>query len=153
MLAVLIRSLPANPNNLVVGANEAGRQGFYSSTNGGRSWRNGQISQPSGFRFGSDPGIAADAQGNFYFSFIAFNRASDGTLTDSGVFVAKSINRGQSFRPPVAIVQHLRESNSDFEDKPFVAVDANPVGPSANTLYVSWTSFISGVPPNTKAQW
>jgi hypothetical protein len=134
---------PLDPNNLIAGANEGGltccRQGFYSSTNGGRTWRNGQIPQPSGLGFSSDPGIAGDAQGNTYFSFIAFSSSND----DNGVYVSKSTNGGRTFRAPVAVLAHRGQANPDFEDKPFIAVDANPASPYANNVYVSWSGFLA----------
>ncbi len=137
---------PLDPENLVVGANEgslgATRVAFYRSTDGGRTWRAGQIRQPRGFVSGSDPGLAVDANGSFYYSFIAFTPRRTGAPI-SGVFVAQSTNGGRTFRRPVAVIEHLNESDPDFEDKPFIAADANPLSPFVNNLYVSWTSFLS----------
>lgn len=132
---------PVNPQNIVAGANESARMGVYYTMNGGQQWRATTVPLPSGLRNSSDPGIAADAQGNFYYSFIAFNVSSTGALSDNGVFVSKSINGGQTFRAPVAVVQHLREPGAPFEDKEFIAADSNPASPYVNHVYVSWTSF------------
>lgn len=132
---------PANPQNIVAGANESARMGVYYTTNGGQQWRATTVPLPSGLRNSSDPGIAADAQGNFYYSFIAFNSSSGGALSDNGVFVSKSTNGGQTFRAPVPVVQHLREPGAPFEDKEFIAADSNPTSPYVNNVYVTWTSF------------
>ncbi|RMG51473.1 MAG: exo-alpha-sialidase [Acidobacteria bacterium] len=137
---------PLDPDNLVAGANEGGlgsaRVAFYRSTDGGRTWRAGQIRQPQGFVNGSDPGLTADAHGHFFYSFIAFTPRRTG-VPIGGVFVAQSTNGGRTFRRPVAVIEHLNESDPDFEDKSFIAADANPLSPFANNLYVSWTSFLS----------
>jgi hypothetical protein len=134
---------PINPSNLVGGSNDyrRGNVAGYFSLDGGQTWRDQLITNPTNFFAASDPGIAADAQGNFYYSFVALNFDRSGNPTDNGVFVTKSTNGGQRFNTPAVVMRHFRETNPDFEDKPFIAADNNPMSPFANNVYVSWTNF------------
>lgn len=138
---------PRDPNNLVAGANDyqSGGIAAYTSTNGGRSWRSQILRLPFSLRIGSDPSIAFDSRGDVYYGFVAFNLNARNLPTDTGVYVARSTNRGQSFGEPVAVVQHLRDPGADVEDKPLIAADANPMSPHANNVYVTWTTFIGNI--------
>ncbi len=140
---------PVNPANLVAGANDFKRMivtprgsfladlGYYTSFDGGRTWAGGFITRPSEYKGGSDPAVAADNQGNFFYALIAF---SDNPTNDNAVLVAKSTNGGRTFASPVPVIQHIRQTNAPQEDKEFIAVD-NSTSRFRGNLYVSWTTF------------
>jgi len=91
---------PRNPlRNIVAGANEyrtLSRSGFYSSTDGGKSWYDGELPPPSLganpeiLDASGDPALAFDRDGVVYYATINFNR-SDDTNT---VTVQRSTNGG-----------------------------------------------------------
>ncbi|MCS6806550.1 MAG: sialidase family protein [Acidobacteriota bacterium] len=138
---------PRDPNNLVAGANDyqSGGIAAYTSTNGGRSWRSQILRLPFSLRIGSDPTIAFDSRGDVYYGFVAFNVNARNLPTDTGIYVARSTNRGQSFGEPVAVVQHVRQPEADTEDKPMIAADPNPMSPHVNNVYVTWTTFVGNI--------
>jgi hypothetical protein len=93
---------PANPSNVVAGANDyrlgTGSSGFAASTNG-RNWYTGIIPFPSvnpaattqGYLVsGGDPAIVFDRDGVVYYAQIAFNRDDD----TNGITVQRSTNGG-----------------------------------------------------------
>src|SRR6266496_2861445 len=68
---------PSNPSQLVGGSNEIFRLPMrgYASSDGGATWTGVDLPLPppisqNGFDFGSDPGVAWDANGNVYYSYI-----------------------------------------------------------------------------------
>jgi hypothetical protein len=98
---------PTNPNNIIGGANDYrngfGSSGFYSTTDGGRSWYDGVKAFPGGLPNGDDhldgggdPAIAFDRDGTAYYADIHFDRVD---LTN-GVFVARSTNGGFTWSKP-----------------------------------------------------
>jgi hypothetical protein len=101
---------PTNSKNVISGANDYrngfGSSGFYSTTDGGKSWYDGVKPFPSPdngndhLDGGGDPAIAYDRQGTAYYADIHFDR----TDATNGVFVARSTNGGYTWsRPCVAL--------------------------------------------------
>ncbi len=96
---------PRNSLNVVGGANDYrlgfGSSGFYSSFDGGRTYRDGILlfpSLPNGDNLdgGGDPAIAFDRQGYVYYANINFNRTDD----TNGMFVSRSSNGGRTWSRP-----------------------------------------------------
>ncbi len=129
---------PLNHLNLVGGANDYRNgevdAGFYYSKDGGVTWGDGTIYEPT-FEAQGDPGLAFCANGYVYYSFISFDRTSD----DNGLFVAQSTDGGETWPNVKAIVTHSG-SFIPFEDKPFIACDTT-TSSYKNNVYVSWTRF------------
>jgi hypothetical protein len=105
---------PRDGSNVVGGANDYrlgfGTSGFYSSTNGGRSWYDGIIPYPSiptqpqhgplatgemqdG---GGDPAVIFDRTGVVFWTDINFNRDDD----TNGIYTARSTNGGWTWSRP-----------------------------------------------------
>jgi hypothetical protein len=104
-----IDSNPRNNDNIVGGGNDyrtLSQAGFYSTTNGGRTWYDGLLpppSLPTGeiFDASGDPVIAFDRAGIVYYATINFNRVDD----TNGISVHRSTNGGFTWsRPCVPIV-------------------------------------------------
>jgi hypothetical protein len=130
-----IASSAARPSNLVAGANEleSGKQAFYTSSNSGATWTKGTLPVLVGHTFTSDPTIAADADGNWYFASIT------GTATPTNLVVNKSTDGGLTWGAPSTVV-------IDFTvDKPWIAADAWAASPRKNTVYVAYDLATGGV--------
>lgn len=110
---------PRNSANLVGGANDYrlgwGTSGFYTSKDGGTTWKDGIIPFPTlpdgdNLDGGGDPAIAFDRQGYVYYADLNFNRTDD----TNGVFVSRSLNGGDTW------------------SRPCVPIDATPTNPNDN---------------------
>jgi len=118
---------PTNPNRIAIGwrqfdtTNSSFRQaGFAYSTNGGISWTFGGKLQTNVFR--SDPVLAADAQGRFYYL---------GLYQPPSTFqcdIWRSTNGGATW-------QQLGQAAGG--DKPWMAIDRTS-GPGQGTIYQDW---------------
>ncbi len=146
---------PLNPLNLVVAANDYSQVfftgnawlGYYTSTDGGRTWTShiipgypfsGNNTYPLyGYGAASDPTVAFDIEGNAYISGIVFN-TSGGQSTAGSVFIAKSFDGGATF-PYAKFVN--RVAGLFFNDKPYLAIDRSPTSPFKDRLYATWTQF------------
>jgi hypothetical protein len=141
-----IISNPLNPYNLVGGCNDYRNGevdgGYYYSFDGGRTWGDGTLSGWPNLDAQGDPAVTCDADGNFYFSVISFDRQSP----DNGVYVCKSTDGGVTWCEPVAVIEHFNDPYADFEDKEYIGADITD-SPYRNNIYVSWTSFGTGGNP------
>ncbi len=139
---------PANGDNLVAGFHDLWpgiqdnvcRVSF--TTDGGAAWTLGGATplQAEG-NFCSDPAIAADAGGNFYYAYLDINFG--GVRGD--VDVAKSTDGGRTFATFSVAVQGHTATN--FPDKEFIAADAGPASPFRGNIYVSYTDFLNPIDP------
>jgi hypothetical protein len=127
---------PLDPLNLVGGANDYRNgevdAGFYYSKDGGVTWGDGTIFEPT-FEAQGDPAIAFCANGYVFYSFISFDRSSE----NNGLFVARSIDGGEKWPLVTPIVQNIGFF-LPFEDKEYIACDTTP-SLYQNYVYVSWT--------------
>jgi len=123
---VTIAVNPANPRNLIAGAN---LRFYYSSMDSGQSWIQGQL--PAGTW--GDPSVIFDLLGKAYYAHLSnptggyfierliVHRSSDGGLTWSD-------SVGVGYNPPKQ------------QDKEWMACDITN-SPYRNSLYMSWTEF------------
>jgi hypothetical protein len=146
---------PRDTSHLVAGSNEIARlpmRGYFSS-DGGRSWGGVDLPLPppltnNGFDFGSDPGVAWDALGNVYYSYIVVFFSAGGAINGSEMAVARSSDDGHTWK---ATFFSMHRGGAKFNDKPMIAVDTNPSSPFFNNVYVAWdtTNGNNGVPSST----
>jgi hypothetical protein len=139
---------PADPGNLVAGFHDlfprlqdsVCRVSF--TTDGGTTWTLGGATplQAEG-NFCSDPALAADADGNFYYAYLDINFGA----VQGDVSVAKSTDGGRSFATFSVAVQGGTATN--FPDKEFIAADAGPASPFRGNVYVSYTDFLNPTNP------
>ncbi len=140
-----IAANPGNPLNLVAGAiDSVPRQNdrscsFSFTLDGGQTWKlgGGVPLEASGDTSG-DPALAADADGNFYYSYLR----QDKTLRRFDVLVAKSTDGGRTF-PTFSVVARtvLSPTSDSLNDKDFIGVDTGPASPSRGAIYVTWTEL------------
>ena len=145
---------PANPNNLVAGANDYreccvvsagtlrndGSGYVYVSTDGGANWQNiklpglGPNADPIGTfkRVTSvgDPAIAFGKNNTVYYANIAFNRVDEA----DAIIVSVSHDGGLTWDKPTLVA--FSGGKTFFNDKVYVGADAN-----SGKAYISWTRF------------
>ena len=139
-----IAANPANSKNLVAGFHDLFPTGhdfvcrIAFTSDAGVTWTLGGATplQASG-NFCSDPALAADAQGNFYYAYLDINNG----VQKSDVDVAKSTDGGRTFA--TFAVAASGNPNRNFPDKEFIGVDAWLGSPFQGTIYVSWTDFLN----------
>ena len=163
---------PNNPNRVVGSANDYvartwacsisgtpcsalgdGYSGTYFSNDGGRTWCCDSsdpahlgtlipgVTRLTGgpYDAGGDPALAFDSRGAVYYAGLGFNRASaPNTVTvNKGTFD----NAGKlGWSAPTFI--NATTSPAVFNDKEWIAADANVASPFRDRVYVSWTRFV-----------
>ena len=88
---------------------------------------------------GGDPALAFDSRGSVYYAGLGFNRASaPNTVTvNKGTFAAGG---ALGWSAPTFI--NATTSPAVFNDKEWIAADANATSPFRDRVYVSWTRFL-----------
>jgi hypothetical protein len=148
---------PKGPSTLTGGSNEIFRLPMraYFSSDGGSSWGGIDVPLPpplsgtNDTRFGSDPSLAFDTQGNVFYSFIvvffsgAFNRPSNGVgINGTEMAVARSTDGGSSWSPPTEF--SFESGENHFNDKPMITVDNGQASPFRDHVYVAWDAASGG---------
>ncbi|MCD6461326.1 MAG: exo-alpha-sialidase, partial [Thermoplasmata archaeon] len=142
---------PTDPNNIVAAGNDYGTPledawvGYYTTTDGGKNWTRGLIpgyydpgnpkpGEPLwGFKGTGDPVVAFDSKGTCYIAGIAFKRYPLTPGRSSGIFVARSDDKGHTFQVSMVVSS---ATAGTFHDKEWLAVD-----PNNGNVYVTWTAF------------
>lgn len=135
-----IAANPVNNKQLLSGGNDyncsASLQGFYSSSNGGKTWKSTCLQTLSGAFGDGDPGVGYDLNGNSYISGI-----DGGTSDGYDIVFEKSSNNGTSWSAPAIAVRPL--FSGGLTDKDWLQMDDSASSPNANALYISVTQFDS----------
>ncbi|MBI2837888.1 MAG: exo-alpha-sialidase [Acidobacteria bacterium] len=154
---------PANPLNLVAGANDYrlyessenrydGSGGFYRSIDGGKKWTAGYLPglvrgnsvAPGIYQSAGDPAVAAGPNNVFWYANIVFNRppgarpAARPTEEANGIAVSRSSDGGATW--VTSFVDQSPAGGTVFNDKEWIA--AHPKNPLV--AYVTWTKFTGG---------
>jgi hypothetical protein len=155
---------PANPNNIVAGANDYrlfnAREGrndsssfAYTSFDGGQTWANiaipgvtfttGGAGAFSWFDGSGDPVVAFGPGNTVYFASLVFSRfAPLGGQDATGIVVNVSHDGGLSWSGPhIVAIDGVNPNGTPavthiFNDKPWIAAD-----PASGRVYVTWTKF------------
>ena len=121
---------PANPSNLVAGANISY---YYYSTNAGQTWVQNNLT--SSFTVWGDPCVVFDANGHAYFGHLT-NPAGPAFI--DRIVVQKSTTGGSAWNDGVGIGLNLPKQ----QDKEWIAADMTN-SPYRHNLYMAWTEFDS----------
>ena len=141
---------PTSPHALAAGANEIFRLPMraYFSSNDGTSWGAVDVPLPpplsgtNDTRFGSDPSLAFDTQGNvFYSSITVFFSAGHG-INGTEMTVARSSDGGRSW--PQLTQFSFDGGTNHFNDKPMIAADQGVTSPFRDHVYVAWDAASGG---------
>jgi len=140
---------PANPGTLVAGFHDLfpKTQDFVCriafTADGGTSWTlAGAAPLQNSGDFCSDPALAADANGSFYYAYLDLNFGAQ----RSDVVVAKSTDGGRTF--PTFSVAAQGQPSINFPDKEYVGVDAGALSPFRGNVYLTWTDFLNPNDPH-----
>ncbi|HDO27501.1 MAG TPA: glycosyl hydrolase, partial [Bacteroidetes bacterium] len=116
---------PANPNELVAGANI---NHYYYSIDGGFNWTKGILHSPVNGVWG-DPCLITDTAGMFYY--IHLSNPPDGNWIDRIVCQKFDIDNNQWVADT-----YMGLNGTKAQDKAWAVVDS-----ATNTIYVTWTQF------------
>jgi len=163
---------PTDPNNIVASSNDSkysgNRTGVEFSLDGGKHWGDSELPVgrlaaefiPGGewsFDAITDPAHAWDADGNLYYSAVAFDVFQD--FNDAlVVWKANSCLQGSALHTPgkgscepafvepisatgIAPSNNFADPFTFGDDKNLMAADAFPGSPFTNNVYVTWTIF------------
>ncbi len=148
---------PKSPSMLTAGSNEIFRLPMraYFSSDGGSSWGGVDVPLPpplsgtNDTRFGSDPSLAFDTQGNVFYSFIvvffsaAFNTPGNGVgINGTEMAAARSTDGGNTW--PLLTQFSFESGENHFNDKPMMTVDISQTSPARDNVYVAWDAAIGG---------
>jgi hypothetical protein len=115
---------------------------YSVSHDGGQTWTSGFVPSVSPlvpFTSG-DPSLAADRSGNVFYASLGL--AANGI---GAVIVSKSTDKGSTFAP--AVVAAVDAGS----DKEWIAIGPDPMTPSRDNIYVTWSSF-HGLPFFTNSE-
>ena len=132
---------PRNGRTLVAGSNDirGDRMRVFGSTDGGATWDSRPLVRGgTPICAASDPSVAVDARGRQYFGFLGLlcRERPPRPL----VFIAS--RRGPTANWRVRPLPVARLGRLDFgDDRPIIALDAEPGSPHSGRLYVGWTRF------------
>ncbi len=136
----ILRFKGATSSSYVVSAASA-------SFDGGATWQE-SIPPQTPYQFTGDPALAFAASGRLYYANIADHEGPGGNFTAPSVVVAYSDDGGMTWSNPntvakgqAAITAGKWAGNEVFNDKEYIAADANPASPYASRAYVTWTRF------------
>jgi len=141
---------PSHPRSLAGGSNEIFRlpmRGYFSSDDG-NSWGAVDLPLPPALsgtndtRFGSDPSVAFDTQGNLYYSYIVVFFGNGSGVNGSEMAVARSQDGGQTY--PFANFFSFATGSDHFNDKPMITVDDSLTSPFRDHVYVAWDASSGG---------
>ena len=130
---------PIDPNFLISSAVDS-RPGaiVYLSYDGGKSWENKALGVVNeNWQSGNDPSVGFDHLGNAYLMYGAFPRPFTG---ESGVYIAKSTDKGETWTPHIVVIEHKGEMTADsaFEDKYYIEIDRSETSPYKGWMYTPW---------------
>lgn len=133
---------PENPLHMVASSNDYGSccDQYYTTFNGGRTWRTGNMSTRGPNVIGSDPITVFDPKHDTVVHLSLNFKVSSGIPAVNGNVVASvSTDGGLHWKVPSLVGKghgaHL------FSDKEDATVDTNPSSPHYGRIYVTWTGF------------
>jgi len=117
---------------------------FSFTLDGGRTWSlGGIVPLEASSDFTADPAMAADADGNFYYSYLDTSAPSNppGAPQTTDLVVAKSTDGGRTF-PSFSVAVHGSSALTSpfFPDKEYIGVDTSAGSPFKGTIYAAFTN-------------
>ncbi len=137
----------SDPRHMIASSNDYGTccDEFYTTFDGGQTWKTGNMSNAGPGRIGSDPVTAIDVRNrtaihaslSFYFN--------GHWLCQGDVVVSLSTDGGVSWERPVMVDDGVGcepATNFIFNDKEWIVTDNNPTSPHYGRTYLTWTRFV-----------
>jgi len=148
---------PRDPSKLL-GAAQEGRlasgaaraNGFYSSGDGGRTWRRGLlpgVSTATGGRFdrATDPLVAFGPDGTAFYSSLALDFTGH-VPRSSEILLSRSADAGRTWDAPQTVASGTTMRPLD---EPWLAADTGAASSRRGALYVAWSRGDAAVQPPT----
>lgn len=142
---------PGNASVIAAGSNEIFRDPMrgYFSTDNGSTWGGVDLPLPApiganGIRFGSDPTLAFDTEGNVFYGYIVVFFGAGNGIKGTEMAVAKSTSGGKTY--PAVTFFAFNGGEDHFNDKPMITADANAASPFRDNVYIAWDSASGGSP-------
>jgi len=139
---------PTDPLHAVVSSNDYGSccDEFYTTFDGGLTWKTGNMSGLATDRNGSDPVTSFDPRHHVVLHASLSFRAQQGQVADGHVVVSVSRDGGVTWDKPVVVAEG-KGAGSDpvavFNDKEWMATDTTPASPHYGRTYLTWTRFVT----------
>jgi hypothetical protein len=141
---------PTNANLLVASSNDYDSccDEFYTSTNAGSSWVNGNMSREKPQKIGSDPVTVFDPKhGTIIHSSLSYSvQHAAGTQACDGDLVVSVSRDGLTWDLPVVVDDGDGCDLSKvqlFNDKEWIVTDTTPTSPHYGRTYLTWSKFLS----------
>ena len=141
---------PTNPNLLVASSNDYGTccDEIYTSTNGGTSWTNMNVSNEKPSKIGSDPVTVFDPKhGTIIHSSLSYSGLhAAGTQTCDGDLVVSVSTDGLTWDKPVVVDDGDGcdlSKQQFFNDKEWIVTDTTPTSPFYGRTYLTWSKYLS----------
>jgi hypothetical protein len=140
---------------MVVGANSlsTGLMASYLSTDQGTHWK-GPTYLPlsrSNDSFASDPALAVDRSGTFYYSFLSIGSFFFGTSGGQDDVVVATSADGVHWTNHVAVQRRASFGSSTIRselfDKDYMALGPSKSNPAVDAVYVTYTDFVDYCAP------
>lgn len=140
---------PADPKHLVASSNDFESplppDQFYTSFDGGRNWKTGNVSGEDVPYFGSDPSTSFDVRHKrVLHASMNFRNTANGR-DDADVVVSPSSDGGRTWQAPVIVYGGQGNADSPTQvinDKPWIVTDNNPSSRWYGRTYVTWSRFL-----------
>ncbi|MCA1841671.1 MAG: glycoside hydrolase [Actinobacteria bacterium] len=138
---------PTDPRHVVVTSNDYDSccSEFYTTFDGGQTWRTGDLAALGGDRTGSDPVVAIDPA-----HYVVINAAlsvtvtADGEAADGHIVASVSSDGGITWDRPIIVAAGWGaddDATQLFNDKPWIVTDTNPTSPYYGRTYLTWSRF------------
>jgi hypothetical protein len=138
---------PADPLHAVVSSNDYDSccSQYYTTFDGGKTWRTGNIAAMGPGRSSSDPVTAIDPRhGVVVNASLSSAAEADGGSANGHIVVSVSRDGGLGWDRPVVVAEGMgadRDADQTFHDKPWMVTDTNPSSPFYGRTYLTWTRF------------
>ncbi|MEJ7629763.1 MAG: sialidase family protein [Nocardioidaceae bacterium] len=131
-----------DPLHMVASSNDYGSccDQYYTTFDGGHTWRTGNMSRLGPNVIGSDPITVFDPKHNTVVHLsLSFKSSSGIPAVNGGVVASVSTDGGLHWKVPSLVGRGLGAHL--FFDKEDATVDTNPSSPYYGRIYVTWTGF------------
>lgn len=119
---------------------------FYTTFDGGRTWRTGNIAGLGPGREGADPVVTIDPAHGVVLHASLSSVTTKGGAADAHIVVSPSRDGGVTWERPVVVAEGAGADDDPdqiFNDKPWITTDTNPASAYYGRTYLTWTRFHS----------
>jgi hypothetical protein len=120
------------------GTGSTSRIAYYHSSDEGKTWETKLLGLETPQKLwgrASEPVLAVDLNGIFYLSVLMLD---NGTF-DTGIYIFKSTDGGQTFANPVAVFVDIGNTSPRRAGKPHIVVDTSSSSTLKNSIYAVWS--------------